>query len=312
MTKFNPLDYPINLARPVRAVAPTAWIEHIPFALFLVDLLRPGLVVELGTHSGNSFCAFCQAVKELDLDTKCFAVDTWEGDAQAGFYGSETLADLRSHHDARYGGFSRLVQGTFDEAVNYFSDGSIDLLHIDGLHTYEAVRHDFENWLSKLSARGVVVFHDINVRERDFGVWKVWEELKEKYPGFEFSHGHGLGILAVGAEYPASLDILLKAPADEALLIKDYFYQMGFRLESEYRVKTLTAQVENDEQTILSLREQISNLVSRHQDHIDQLHERIADLTNQIDMIQTSETWRLIQFLGRVRSFVFPFGKRGK
>lgn len=301
MPKFNPLDYPISLSKPVRVVPPTAWIEHIPFALFLIDLLRPRLLVELGTHSGNSFCAFCQAVKELDLDTKCFAVDTWEGDAQAGFYGSEILEDLRSHHDAFYGGFSRLIQSTFDEAVKYFSNGTVDLLHIDGLHTYEAVRHDFENWLPKLSARGVVVFHDVNVRERDFGVWKVWDELKEKYPGFEFSHGHGLGVLAVGAEYPASLDILLKSPPDEALLIKDYFYQIGFRLESEYQVKTLTARVENNEQTILLLRSQIL----KHQDHINQLHE-------QIRMIQTSETWRLIQFLGKARSFVFPFGKRGK
>ena len=74
------------------------------------------------------------------------------------------------------------MRSTFDDALKHFSDGSIDLLHIDGRHFYDDVKHDYESWRPKLSQRAIVVFHDINVRERDFGVFRLWEELRDKYP----------------------------------------------------------------------------------------------------------------------------------
>lgn len=224
---LDPHDYPICFQPPLRLTPASAWHEHIPFAMFLVDALRPAVMVELGTQGGDSYCAFCQAVKELALTARCYAVDTWQGDPHTGSYGPEVLADLRAHHDPLYGAFSSLLQATFDQAVQRFPNGSVDLLHIDGYHTYEACKHDFETWLPKMSQRGVVLLHDTNVRHGDFGVWKLWLELEGEYPHFAFTHGHGLGVLAVGHGYPAPFQELLLASQTEAEQIRSFFAELG-------------------------------------------------------------------------------------
>jgi hypothetical protein len=206
---------------------PSAWYQHAPFAFWITEALRPGTFVELGTHHGFSYLVFCQAVQRLGSMTKCYAIDTWKGDTHAGFYGEEVFATLNNIHERQYSGFSRLVRSTFDEALPHFGDGTIDLLHIDGRHGYDDVAHDFECWLPKLSDCGVVLFHDINVRERQFGVWQFWRDLQGRYPCFEFTHGHGLGVVQVGSTVHKALRPLLESSPEDKSAIAEMYAQLG-------------------------------------------------------------------------------------
>ncbi len=180
-----------------RWTPPSAWHQHIPFAFFLIAVMQPRKVVELGSYLGASFFAFCQAVKEFKLDTQCYAVDTWEGDKHAGEYTNEVYETVVAVH-SHYKEFAYLLRMDFDTASGLDELNEIDLLHIDGLHTYEAVKNDFETWLPKMSDQGVIIFHDTAEMKDDFGVWRLWDEISANYPSFNFMHGHGLGVLLVG------------------------------------------------------------------------------------------------------------------
>lgn len=215
---------------PERMGLGSAWWAHVPFAFWITAVCKPRLFVELGTHNGVSYSAFCEAVLNARLGTRCYAVDTWAGDEHAGYYGDEIYNNLRSFHDARYSAFSELIRSTFDDALQYFDDESIDLLHIDGLHTYEAVRHDFESWRPKLSERAVALLHDTNVCREDFGVHRFFREISTQLPSFEFMHGFGLGVISVGAEVPAIIQQLCSLTDDREIgALRERFSHLGTR-----------------------------------------------------------------------------------
>jgi hypothetical protein len=87
---------------------------------------------------------------------------------------------------------------SFAEALNSFKDQTIDLLHIDGFHSYEAIKEDFETWLPKVSPDGIILLHDIHVRRNTFGVYKFWQEIKTQFKTIEFVGSHGLGVVFLG------------------------------------------------------------------------------------------------------------------
>lgn len=315
-------------------ITKSAWLEHIPFAFWLAETLQPKRFVELGTHYGSSYFAFCQAISQQNWDAQCFAVDTWQGDEHAGIYGREVHAQVYEHNQRNYADFSTLIKTSFDEALQHFADGSIDLLHIDGLHTLDAVRHDFDSWLPKLSTQGVIIMHDTNVRKNQFGVFKLFEELKEKYPHFEFSHGHGLGVIGVGVNQIDAMQKFFSLSTNRSATryTRDIFSHLGRACsdnwESSYlkkEISTLKKSLNKDskksleeENQLTCLKEQVSHyekklqeryeeisiitkIAEKHQLELDNIKTQLNHEKNIVNNIQNTLSWKITKPIRTIR-----------
>ena len=196
------------------------WNGHRFFGYDLVRHLQPQLLVELGTYWGTSFFTFCQAVKDAALETECVAVDTWAGDDHTGEYSDEVFTTVQNLCSKEYEGVkTRLMRDYFIEAVKDFEDNSIDLLHIDGLHTYDAVQEDFNCWLPKVAPNGVVLFHDI-AESCDYGSVTFWKEISAHFPAFTFQHSWGLGVLFPKGDF--FYQFMMENNFPDKLLIYEY------------------------------------------------------------------------------------------
>ena len=189
-----------DLINPVLSTSP--WSGHRHFAYDLVRFTRPKKIVELGTHYGCSFFLFLQAVKDFNINTELYAIDTWKGDEHAGFYGEEVYTIVCETISKFYSSqSSKLLRMTFDDALNEFPDNSIEMLHIDGFHSYDAVKYDYETWFDKLAPNGIVLFHDVSP-DPGYGSADYWKEIKLTTPYIEFlDHSFGLGVLFPKGEY---------------------------------------------------------------------------------------------------------------
>lgn len=266
-----PTHYPVS-----------AWTTHAPFAQWLMAALRPTRVVELGTHYGFSCFVFAEAARRLRIPTVIHALDTWQGDDHAGFYGSDVLNYVKEVAEREYAESVSLLRGYFTDSRDLFDDASADLLHVDGRHGYEDVRADYEEWKSTVRDGGIVLFHDIAETENGFGVWKLWQEIAEPGRSFAFVHGHGLGVLAIGDIQPGPLQDLFSADAQTADRVRADFVRLGDVVKRQAWLESLPAELED-----------VWGEVRRRALHEDQLEARAVGQAEYIEQLRASTSWRV-------------------
>jgi len=291
---FNDIDWP--------------WAGHKYFIYDFIRNLKPHTVVELGTHKGTSFFSMCQAVKDGKLKTKLYAVDTWKGDEHAGFYDESIFAEVNTIKNEYYSKQNIIfLRSLFDDAVTQFKNNSIDVLHIDGLHTYEAVKHDFGNWFGKVKENGIIIFHDTNERHDDFGVYKLWEELKKKFKTLEFFHSHGLGILTKNNIIINNNKIFENIWQKyyplftEKKVLKTQLQQLQIetkKVKKDFSQKSLEA--ENYKKELKLMKKIYKENQILHQ-QINQTKTEIQNLENTLNMIKSAKFFKLWQSYCKIR-----------
>lgn len=298
----------------------TAWLMHGPFAMWLVRTMRPRRIVELGTHYGFSYFSFCQAVASSKLMADCFAVDTWSGDEHAGYYDDSVYSRV-VEENKKYAPFSTLLRKTFAQALDDIEDNSIDILHIDGRHFYDDVKEDFISWTRKLSDRAVVLFHDTEVRERDFGVWRFWAEITPGRPSINFHHEHGLGVLFWGENIPDELSAFVSLIATEPSrsLIENYFQIAGKAFSQKKRfdeqLDISDAKLASERQDAQEFRRKNAVLIEEIRATKDELETVKTNLRkerrNPLSSLRNYVLYIFLNRIARVASGKFPnFSKR--
>ncbi len=147
--------------------------SHLLYSL--VRALYPEVVVEIGSARGKSTCCLSLACKDNQAG-KVFAIDPHMSNAWSDV---NTTGDnerfLRSRLKAYdLEPYCEVIRATSTEAAKTW-DRPIDLIFIDGDHTFEGVKTDFELFQPYFTDKALVIFHDTS--------WDrpTWEEIKRSY-----------------------------------------------------------------------------------------------------------------------------------
>lgn len=156
--------------------------EELLWLLGLIEPLKPKIIIEIGVHQGYS----------VEVWQKAFVPKL--------IIGVET--DLR---DLKYDKFQLVPGDSHSPEVRHVVEGKLerqkaDMLFIDGDHSYEGVKRDYELYLDLVRPGGVIVFHDVALEGNpQVEVKKFWDQLKVGYRFEEYraDGGTGTGIIWV-------------------------------------------------------------------------------------------------------------------
>ena len=176
--------------------------SEIKSLLNTVASIKPKTVLEIGTKNGGTLFLFTKVATQ---DGQIISIDFPDG--HGGFY-----------PNSRYNFYKMFAvppqqinlikgdshwQSTKDELLQLVGSKKIDFLFIDGDHSFEGVKMDFEMYGPLVRPGGLVAFHDIKpTKENNWsGVIPFWSTIKGQYKSTEFlgpeENWGGIGVIEI-------------------------------------------------------------------------------------------------------------------
>lgn len=181
----------------------------------LVKSAKPGVVVEIGSARGRSTCFMGLALKQ-NGSGKLYAIDPhtktdWNDEDSIDTYDTlvENIRNLKLQDQVE------ILRQTSDEAARDW-DVPIDILFIDGDHSYDGAKRDWNLFSPFVQQFGCVIFHDTlwdlkpdpRYARPDMGVPRLVEELRESgYPVITIDRDFGVSLVQ-----PVRHGVSLRAP----------------------------------------------------------------------------------------------------
>lgn len=170
--------------------------------LKILKQIKPKFLLEIGTAKGATLFLFTRIAAE---DAVIISIDLPGGDFGKGYpkwkiplfksfnFPKQKIHLIRANsHDIE----------TLNKIKGILNNNKLDFLFIDGDHSYEGVKKDFEMYSPLIEDNGLISLHDIVAYppESNIFVSKFWNEIKDKYSYIEIIDNKdqncaGIGIL---------------------------------------------------------------------------------------------------------------------
>jgi predicted O-methyltransferase YrrM len=169
----------------------------------LARSLRPKVCVEIGSARGKSACTIGLALRR-NGGGRLYAIDPHSSTNWNDTDSVDSLTILNAHlRKAGVTEYVEVVRKTSAEAAVGWKE-PIDLIFIDGDHSYEGVKKDWDLFVPHVSEFGVVVFHDTiwdlrpdpELSRTDMGVPRFVDELRAQgYPVITIDQNFGVSLV---------------------------------------------------------------------------------------------------------------------